>query len=395
MSLENTLGMTDEEFMNQNLSSIEEDLDTIVNAELQSEDSIEDSAETDTEVTEEHTSETDVEDQVTEPQNNAQEQPEPAPIETEDGQPFEDTQAEQEPEAKSTEPASLDTEDKVDDTNGDTQETSTVDFQGAYEKIFAPFKANGNEMQVDSVEDVMSLMKMGANYQKKMATIAPNLKIVKMLEKNGLLDSSKLNNLIDLSKKNPAAISKLIKDSGIDPLDIDTDEEVKYTPNDYNVSDKEYMLDEALEGIKDSTTFNETIDVLSNKWDTESKKIISDNPRIISIIDEHMQNGVYAEVNKLVAKERALGRLEGVADVTAYEQAASYLASTGVLNSGNTVAPTPTKSDVSSKTKAQDDAKLSNKRKAAASTKTSSKPTTSSPDYLKMTDDEFMKMAAV
>ena len=395
MSLENTLGMTDEEFMNQNLSSIEEDLDTIVNAELQSEDSIEDSAETDTEVTEEHTSETDVEDQVTEPQNNAQEQPEPAPIETEDGQPFEDTQAEQEPEAKSTEPASLDTEDKVDDTNGDTQETSTVDFQGAYEKIFAPFKANGNEMQVDSVEDVMSLMKMGANYQKKMATIAPNLKIVKMLEKNGLLDSSKLNNLIDLSKKNPAAISKLIKDSGIDPLDIDTDEEVKYTPNDYNVSDKEYMLDEALEGIKDSTTFSETIDVLSNKWDTESKKIISDNPRIISIIDEHMQNGVYAEVNKLVAKERALGRLEGVADVTAYEQAASYLASTGVLNSGNTVAPTPTKSDVSSKTKAQDDAKLSNKRKAAASTKTSSKPTTSSPDYLKMTDDEFMKMAAV
>jgi len=395
MSLENALGMTDEEFMKQNLSSIEEDLDTIVNAELQSEDSIEDSAETDTEVTEEHTSETDVEDQVTEPQNNAQEQPEPAPIETEDGQPFEDTQAEQEPEAKSTEPASLDTEDKVDDTNGDTQETSTVDFQGAYEKIFAPFKANGNEMQVDSVEDVMSLMKMGANYQKKMATIAPNLKIVKMLEKNGLLDSSKLNNLIDLSKKNPAAISKLIKDSGIDPLDIDTDEEVKYTPNDYNVSDKEYMLDEALEGIKDSTTFNETIDVLSNKWDTESKKIISDNPRIISIIDEHMQNGVYAEVNKLVAKERALGRLEGVADVTAYEQAASYLASTGVLNSGNTVAPTPTKSDVSSKTKAQDDAKLSNKRKAAASTKTSSKPTTSSPDYLKMTDDEFMKMAAV
>jgi len=395
MSLENALGMTDEEFMKQNLSSIEEDLDTIVNAELQSEDSIEDSAETDTEVTEEHTSETDVEDQVTEPQNNAQEQPEPAPIETEDGQPFEDTQAEQEPEAKSTEPASLDTEDKVDDTNGDTQETSTVDFQGAYEKIFAPFKANGNEMQVDSVEDVMSLMKMGANYQKKMATIAPNLKIVKMLEKNGLLDSSKLNNLIDLSKKNPAAISKLIKDSGIDPLDIDTDEEVKYTPNDYNVSDKEYMLDEALEGIKDSTTFSETIDVLSNKWDTESKKIISDNPRIISIIDEHMQNGVYAEVNKLVAKERALGRLEGVADVTAYEQAASYLASTGVLNSGNTVAPTPTKSDVSSKTKAQDDAKLSNKRKAAASTKTSSKPTTSSPDYLKMTDDEFMKMAAV
>lgn len=393
MALDNALGMTDEEFMNQDLSVLEEELDNELQTDATEE--VEASAETDTEVTEEQTSETEVESQEIEAQDNAQEQPEPAPIEVEDSQPFEDTQAEQETAAKSTEPASLDTEDKVSDTDGDTQETPTVDFQGAYEKIFAPFKANGTEMQVESVEDVMSLMKMGANYQKKMAALAPNLKIVKMLEKNDLLDASKLNNLIDISKKNPAAISKLIKDSGIDPLDIDTDEEVKYTPNDYNVSDKEYKLDEALESIKSSPTFKETIDVLSNQWDNDSKNIISDNPNIIGIIDEHMQNGVYTEINKLITKERALGRLEGVSDVVAYQQAANYLASTGVLSDGSQQAPTPTKSDVSSKTKAQDDAKLNSKRKAAASTKTSSKPTTTQPDFLKMTDEEFMKMAAV
>ena len=377
------LGMSDEDFLKKDFGDFEE-TPAVETAEL------------DTEVTEEQTSEADVETQVIETQDNAQEQPEPEPLDDADSQPFEDTQTEQEPSAKSTEPASLDTEVKVDDTDGDTQETSTVDFQGAYERIFAPFKANGSEMQVDTVDDVMSLMKMGANYQKKMATLAPNLKLVKMLEKNNLLDASKLNNLIDISKKNPAAISKLIKDSGIDPLDIDTDEEVKYTPNDYNVSDKEYKLDEALEGIKDSKTFNDTIDVLSNQWDTASKKIIAENPQIIGIIDGHMQNGVYAEVKKLVSKERALGRLEGVSDVAAYQQAANYLASIGVLNNGDTKkVATPPTSDVSSKTKAKDDAQLTNKRKAAASTKTSSKPTTSQPDFLKMTDDEFMKMAAV
>jgi hypothetical protein len=42
-----------------------------------------------------------------------------------------------------------------------------------------------------------------------------------------------------------------------------------------------------------------------------------------------------------------------------------------------------------------DTAKLKQKRKAAASTKkTVSKNTSAEPDYLKMTDEEFMKMAA-
>ena len=394
MALDNALGMTDEEFMNQDLSVLENELDNEL--EQTSSDEVEATAEPDTEIVEEQTFADDVEPQETESQYNAQEQPEPEPIVAEDSQPVEDTQSEHETEAKSTEPASLDTEDKVSDTEGDTQETQTVDFQGAYEKIFAPFKANGTEMQIESVEDVMSLMKMGANYQKKMAALAPNLKIVKMLEKHNLLDASKLNNLIDLSKNNPAAISKLIKESGIDPLDIDIDEDVAYTPNDYNVSDREYKLDEALDSLKESKTFTETIDVLSNKWDNESKNAITDDPSMIGIIDSHMQNGVYAEINKLVTKERALGRLGGVSDLAAYRQAAQYLASIGVLNDGSPeVQQAPVTSGVSSKTKAQDDAKLNSKRKAAASTKTSSKPATTLPDYLKMTDEEFMKMAAV
>ena len=36
--------------------------------------------------------------------------------------------------------------------------------------------------------------------------------------------AKKICNLIDISKKDPKAIAQLIKESGIDPLDIDTDE---------------------------------------------------------------------------------------------------------------------------------------------------------------------------
>ena len=42
-----------------------------------------------------------------------------------------------------------------------------------------------------------------------------------------------------LSKKNPKAIAKLIKESDLDPLDIDKDAPTDYQPTDYSVTDKE------------------------------------------------------------------------------------------------------------------------------------------------------------
>ena len=41
-----------------------------------------------------------------------------------------------------------------------------------------------------------------------------------MLENAGITDENQLAYLIDLSNKNPQAIQKLVKDSGIDPLDM-------------------------------------------------------------------------------------------------------------------------------------------------------------------------------
>ena len=112
-----------------------------------------------------------------------------------------------------------------------------------------------------------------------------------MLENNELLDESKLNNLIDLSKKDPQAITKLIKESTLDPLEIDKDAPVDYQPTNYSISDKEYELDRVLDEIKNTNTFDKTIDVLTKDWDSDSKTAVSDNPEIISVINTHMGNG--------------------------------------------------------------------------------------------------------
>lgn len=52
-------------------------------------------------------------------------------------------------------------------------------------------------MQVNSVDEAIQLMQMGANYTRKMQELQPHRKTLLMLENNGLLDEGKLSFLID------------------------------------------------------------------------------------------------------------------------------------------------------------------------------------------------------
>tara|TARA_B110000495_G_scaffold121322_1_gene105341 strand:- start:483 stop:1688 length:1206 start_codon:yes stop_codon:yes gene_type:complete len=394
------LGMSDEEFLNQDLSQLEEAL--IEQQASQEETTPIDTPEeeqTSEEVTSEDSEETgdkvDPYDETEESESNDEESEEEI-LEDE----VADLEGDTQPEAETLEDAK-DTEsddtDVTDDTETakkeDTQEKAEIDFEEAYKRIMSPFKASKRMMQVDNIDDAISLMQKGADYHSKMKTLSPNLKMVSMLEKEGLLDQDKLNNLIDISKKNPQAIAKLLKESGIDPLDIDTDEEVTYKPTNYGVSDKEFKINQAIDDIKETPSFDKTINILAKEWDNESKNLISDNPEIISIINDHVFNGVFDKVQSVVDTERALGRLQ-VPDVVAYRQVAEHLQSQGALNNTQESVAIPPASVP--KTKAKDPAVIQQKRKAAAGTrKTSGKSAPASSEYLGMTDDEFMKLADV
>ena len=376
-----SLGLSDAEFLEKDPAEL------LATEEKPAEQEIESSDQTD-------------EDKVTtseEEVSEAQEQTEDETVEEEVSQPEGDTQTAHEPFSGSDTTESLDTSKKDStDTKGDSPETTEFDYESAYKKVSEPFKANGVDMQVRNPEDIIRLMQMGANYQKKMAQLKPNLKIIKMLENDELLDEAKLNNLIDLSKKDPKAITKLIQESSIDPLDIDKDVPTDYQPTDYSVTDKEYHLDQVLDDIKGTDTFDKTINVLTKDWDTKSKSTVSDNPEIIGVINTHMGNGVFDKVNAILQQEKTLGKLAGVPDVDAYRQIAEYLHKNGDLRTENdTVQETP---KVSSKTEETKPASADRykKRKAVAPVKqTTTKKATTDEDFLGLSDEEFMKKYAV
>ena len=288
------------------------------------------------------------------------------------------------------------TDEEGEEADEGASEASPEDF---VKQVMQPFKANGREMQVESAEDVVRLMQMGANYNQKMHAMKPNMKILKTLEKNGLLDEGKLNFLIDIDKKNPEAIAKLIKDSEIDPMDFSTDDEEgksNYEVPDYTVGEAELRLNEVITSIESTDTYDRTMDVVGNKWDNQSRQLVAEQPELLRVLNDHMASGVHDLISTEVEKARMFGRLDGMTDLQAYQAVGDQLHQAGKFNhlQGDTAQPQPTVTKRAPKPKVSD-AKRNAKKRAASPTKASKNSSTPS-EYspLAMSDEEFEKLDA-
>jgi hypothetical protein len=298
-----------------------------------------------------------------------------------------DAGKEEKPEAKQT-PA----EEKPD---------AAVDYKAEYERLLAPFKANGRDMSVASVDEALTLMKMGANYNKKMAALKPNLRLLKLLENQDLLSEEKISYLVDLHNKQPEAISKLVKESGLNPLDLDPEKAGDYKPSTHSVDDRELALDTVLDEIQDSPTYSKTLEVVTKVWDKESKQILANNPEILKVIDAHMSSGIYEIVKTEVERERVFGRLNGLSDIAAYRQVGDAINARGGFNhltapKSNQGNPNTAPVVVAPKPKKVEDDKLNEKRRAAGVSQPAAPAPKANQDFnpLAMSDEEFAKAAA-
>lgn len=283
------------------------------------------------------------------------------------------------------------------------KEPATVDAATQLAELFKPFKANGRDIQVNDVEEARRLMQMGANYNKKMAGLKPSLAVLKMLENNGLMDTNKLSFLIDLDKKNPEAISKLIAESGLDPLDLSTDKAGAYKTTDHRVNDAEVELDSVLEDLNGSAHYTQLLDLVGKEWDVKSRGIVAANPNVLRIINDQMQSGIYDLVATEMARQRALGTLSGLSDLEAYRQVGDAMHSEGKFAHIGTKAGQPgtqgqqapaAKIIVDPNPKKADDDKREQARRAAAPNKgTAPAVKKVDPNFnpLALSDEDFAK----
>lgn len=188
-------------------------------------------------------------------------------------------------------------------------ETAPTDYKAFHDQVMAPFQANGKTIQLRSVDEAIQLMQQGANYTRKMQAIAPHRKVLMMLENNGLLDESKLSRLIDLEKKNPDAIRALVKEAGIDPLDIDVHGESTYTPGNHAVPDEAIAFQTTLDEVSSTPDGQETVRQITASWDPESKAELWKDPSILGTIHQQRISGVYDRVVAEIERQRTIGAI--------------------------------------------------------------------------------------
>lgn len=272
-------------------------------------------------------------------------------------------------------------------TEAETTE-APFDYEAAYKKITAPFKANGKDIFLKSPEEVISMMQMGANYTRKMQSIAPHRKALMMLQNNDLLDESKLSFLIDLNKKDPAAIQKLLKESGVNPLEVDVDAESTYQPGNHHISDDEVVLTTVLEDVASTQEGRETVQIISSDWDQASKDVLLTDPHIISVINQQRQNGVYDAITAEIERQKVIGTIPVE---TSFLEAYRVVGTQLFGNAGKEARPplTPVARTVPTTVTAK--APNTEKIQATAPAKSVGKPNVKN-DPLNLSDEEFMKL---
>ena len=193
--------------------------------------------------------------------------------------------------------------------NSELENEDILKKDEAYDKIMAPFKANGKMIQLNNPEEVIQLMQQGANYTKKMQALQPKLKLLRTLENNNIGDVDKLNFLIDLDKKDPKAIHKLLRDSNIDPLNVDTSVESGYVPRDYSASDAQVNFESTSEDLMLTETGTELLKDVIQQWDKPSQESVYNDPTILTVLNQQKESGIYQTIVNEVEKRRMLGQI--------------------------------------------------------------------------------------
>lgn len=294
-----------------------------------------------------------------------------------------------------------------------------VDYKAAYDKLMTPFRASNQTIKLNNIDEAIVLMQHGADYTKKMKALAPNLKMMRMLENNGLLNEEKLTLFIDLEKNDPAAVNKFLKDKNIDPFDLDPEEGKSYKPGNHRVSDEEMRFTNILDDVKSTPEGRETIAFIDKNWDQDSINVLFHEPELMKLFDSHRADGLLDQIVSELEHRKVLGKVpENISFLQAYKAIGDELHTSGRLTVNGVptnrvpdaaVAPTqnqkpqsavtppvqPTRQVIATRTPTtkpvvSNDAKA---RAAAPTRQNSTKPNAIDFNPLSMSDEEFEKTA--
>ena len=171
------------------------------------------------------------------------------------------------------------------------------------------FKANGREYKFTQEEIMAQFPKIfgqAMDYTKKTQAMKPWRKTIDAIEE-AKLGHDDINLMIDVMKGNKEAIAEVLKRTGVDSLEIDT-ENSKYTPNDYGRDDKALAIKDIIEEISVDKEYETTHRVLSREWDEKSFRRMTDDPELIRLLHNDVKSGTFDKVQAVAEKIKVFDR---------------------------------------------------------------------------------------
>ena len=197
-------------------------------------------------------------------------------------------------------------EDPIEDEKSEENINDEIAQQKQQELVF---KANGREFkftQNEMLEQFPKIFGQAMDYTKKTQAMKPWRKTIDAIEQ-AKLGHEDINLMIDVMKGNKEAIAEVLKRTGVDSLEIDT-ENSKYTPNDYGRDDKALAIKEIVEEISVDKEYEITHRVLSKEWDEKSFKEMTEDPELIRLLHVDVKTGMFDKVQPIADKIKVLDR---------------------------------------------------------------------------------------
>ena len=210
------------------------------------------------------------------------------------------TNSEPEVEVTDEEPAEVDEQ---------TENTEDEELPEITETPVHKFKANGKEYSFtpeEMMEQFPKIFGQAMDYTKKTQALKPWRKTIDAIE-SARLGHDDINLMIDVFKGDKNAIAELIKRTGVDALDLDT-ENSKYVPKDYGRDDTALAIKDIVDEISADKEYETTHRILSKEWDERSFSELTKDPELIRLLHVDVKSGMYDKVQPIAEKMKVFDR---------------------------------------------------------------------------------------
>lgn len=265
------------------------------------------------------------------------------------------------------------------------------------------YRANGKEYEFSQDEIMQQFPKIfgqAMDYTRKMQAIKPWRKTIDAIEQSKL-NHNDVSLMIDVLKGDKAAIAAVLKRTGVDTLDLDSNDN-SYVPKSYGRDEGTLAIKDVVDEISRDQEYSVTQKILSNEWDDNSWSEMSKDPQLIKLLHMDVKTGMYDKVQPIAEKMKLFegGRRS---DLDYYKSAAQeYFKELAEHESNAQQVEKSNKRAQETQQKAQKVAEVkrqeaqrkateqaSAKRKAAAPTKPGPSKPQGVTDYLEDSDESF------